>query len=267
MQFVEAVLLVGYLSCHGVRPGPRFFPVCLLIVCSSCLHQHDQQMAKTPACGSCPAYLLHPSAASYTSWPLHASGSCLVKLTSTRSVCTQIRPLFMQNHAASCRCDQLIPKCCACSSNTKFNSGCGWPAFYDNLPDTVDRHVDVTMGMKRVEITCKNCGGHLGHVFEGEVRPIYLLTSVLGFNSLFPWGGTQFCSYHIASTRNTSALQLRGSRIVLEVVAEAGAEAAGQPLHEHAASASFLTFNWQQEHAERFNIFLLLQKLVFSEGL
>ncbi|KAK9855126.1 hypothetical protein WJX84_006829 [Apatococcus fuscideae] len=53
-------------------------------------------------------------------------------------------------------------------SNTKFSSGCGWPAFYDNLPDTVDRHTDMTMGMKRVEITCKNCGGHLGHVFEGE---------------------------------------------------------------------------------------------------
>lgn len=59
-----------------------------------------------------------------------------------------------------------------CRSNTKFNSGCGWPAFYDNLPDTVDRHTDVSMGMKRVEITCRNCGGHLGHVFEGEVRPL-----------------------------------------------------------------------------------------------
>lgn len=54
-------------------------------------------------------------------------------------------------------------------SDTKFHSGCGWPAFYDELPGTVERHEDVSMGMKRVEITCKNCGGHLGHVFEGEV--------------------------------------------------------------------------------------------------
>lgn len=63
--------------------------------------------------------------------------------------------------------------CRACNaplydSSTKFNSGCGWPAFYDELPGTVERHEDVSLGMRRVEITCKNCGGHLGHVFEGE---------------------------------------------------------------------------------------------------
>ena len=56
-----------------------------------------------------------------------------------------------------------------CSSEHKFDSGCGWPAYYDNLPGAVDRHVDNSYGMRRVEITCSNCGGHLGHVFEGEV--------------------------------------------------------------------------------------------------
>jgi len=54
------------------------------------------------------------------------------------------------------------------SSEHKFHSGCGWPAFDNEIPGTVDRHEDVSMGMKRVEITCSNCGGHLGHVFEGE---------------------------------------------------------------------------------------------------
>ncbi|KAL6762798.1 Mss4-like protein [Haematococcus lacustris] len=57
------------------------------------------------------------------------------------------------------------------TSEQKFNSGCGWPAYYDNIPGAVERHEDTTHGMRRVEITCSNCGGHLGHVFEGEGFP------------------------------------------------------------------------------------------------
>lgn len=53
---------------------------------------------------------------------------------------------------------------CTRSAGTKFDSGCGWPAFYDNLPDTVERITDSSLGMSRTEILCKNCGGHLGHV-------------------------------------------------------------------------------------------------------
>ncbi|KAL1679759.1 Mss4-like protein [Schizophyllum commune] len=69
-----------------------------------------------------------------------------------------------------------VYQCAGCGtplykSATKFKSGCGWPAFFDAIPGAVNRHVDTTLGMKRIEITCAACDGHLGHVFEGEGFP------------------------------------------------------------------------------------------------
>ena len=54
------------------------------------------------------------------------------------------------------------------SAAAKFDSGCGWPAFDKIVEGSVVTQTDMSMGMKRIEIMCAKCGGHLGHVFEGE---------------------------------------------------------------------------------------------------
>ena len=63
-----------------------------------------------------------------------------------------------------------VYSCKACGttlfeSDTKFHSGCGWPSFYQPITDTVEYIEDTSLGMKRVEVRCANCGSHLGHVF------------------------------------------------------------------------------------------------------
>jgi peptide-methionine (R)-S-oxide reductase len=70
-----------------------------------------------------------------------------------------------------------VYKCAACgaelfSSDTKYDSGCGWPSFSDvlNNKNLITRD-DYSLGMHRVEVMCANCGGHLGHVFDDGPKP------------------------------------------------------------------------------------------------
>jgi len=57
-------------------------------------------------------------------------------------------------------------------TDTKFESGSGWPSFYRALDDgVIEEHTDRSFGMRRTEITCARCGGHLGHVFPDGPAP------------------------------------------------------------------------------------------------
>jgi peptide-methionine (R)-S-oxide reductase len=81
--------------------------------------------------------------------------------------------------------------CAACgnpvfNSKSKFESGSGWPSFFDAITENIDLKKDNSHGMNRVEVLCGKCGSHLGHLFEDGPKPTgkrYCINSIsLNFN-------------------------------------------------------------------------------------
>ncbi len=118
--------------------------------------------------------------------PAHAAGKFEVEKTDAewRAQLTPMQYDILRKHGTERPYSSPLLKenrkgifaCAGCdlplfSSDTKFDSGTGWPSFWQPLDNALGRTEDRSLGMKRIEVHCRRCGGHLGHVFDDGPKP------------------------------------------------------------------------------------------------
>lgn len=87
----------------------------------------------------------------------------------TNSLLGEASPLLKESRKGTYNCAGCgLP---VYSSKTKYDSGTGWPSFWDNLPNSIGTSEDNSLFATRTEVHCRRCGGHLGHVFDDGPRP------------------------------------------------------------------------------------------------
>ncbi|KAB1193326.1 peptide-methionine (R)-S-oxide reductase MsrB [Haloferax sp. MBLA0076] len=94
-------------------------------------------------------------------------------------------PRFSGEHVD--RSEDGVYRCVGCgaelfTSDTKYDSHCGWPSFYAANDSSIELRRDLSHGMDRTEVVCSTCGGHLGHVFDDGPQPTgkrYCINSVV----------------------------------------------------------------------------------------
>ena len=132
--------------------------------------------------------------------PAHAAGKFEVEKTDAewRAQLTPMQYEILRKHGTERPFTSPLLKenrkgifaCAGCdlplfSSDTKFDSGTGWPSFWQPLPDAVETKTDRSLLMARTEVHCRRCGGHLGHVFDDGPKPTGLRYCIDGFALVF----------------------------------------------------------------------------------
>jgi len=132
--------------------------------------------------------------------PAHAAGKFEVEKTDAewRAQLTPMQYEILRKHGTERPYSSPLLKenrkgifaCAGCdlplfSSDTKFDSGTGWPSFWQPLDNALGRTEDRSLGMKRIEVHCRRCGGHLGHVFDDGPKPTGLRYCIDGFALIF----------------------------------------------------------------------------------